>query len=156
MNQNLPQVNVTDDDKKPNREPMPRIPTLRQLLQYEIDVDFHPNSKLPRLKEKSAAMGLLWVVRQLQYQTTIFKNVISVPEVFPTAIDAVSAAYSKVYSNFHGWAVQVRYLIFFIRNYTYLSILFKHHYIQRVCFFIRKYLIIHSNLRLMQERYFDI
>eukprot|EP00553_Chaetoceros_curvisetus_P005275 CAMPEP_0204619040 /NCGR_PEP_ID=MMETSP0717-20131115/5498_1 /ASSEMBLY_ACC=CAM_ASM_000666 /TAXON_ID=230516 /ORGANISM="Chaetoceros curvisetus" /LENGTH=679 /DNA_ID=CAMNT_0051632919 /DNA_START=570 /DNA_END=2609 /DNA_ORIENTATION=+ len=83
-----------------------RSPTLRQLLQHEIDNNTHNNSKLPRLKDKTAAMGLLWVRRQLHYQTTIFDNVISVPKVFSTAIEAVGAAYSEVYGDLHGWAVQ--------------------------------------------------
>ena len=84
----------------------PRSPTLRELLQFEVDSDVHPTSKLPRLKEKTAAMGLLWVRRQLHYQTAIFKNIISVPETYPTVIGAVGAAYSEVYGQLHGWTVQ--------------------------------------------------
>lgn len=83
-----------------------RSPTLRQLLLHEIDTDVHPNNKLPRLKEKTSAMGLLWVRRQLHYQTSIFDNIISVPTTFPTVIDAVGAAYTEVYGKLHGWAVQ--------------------------------------------------
>lgn len=84
----------------------PRSPTLREILQYEVDMDVHPNVKLPRLKDKTAAMGLLWVRRQLQYQTAIFKNIIDVPTVYPTTINAVTAAYAEVYGNLHGWTVQ--------------------------------------------------
>ena len=83
-----------------------RTPTLRQLLQHEIDLDIHPTSKLPRLKEKSASMGLLWVRRQLHYQTEIFANVLNVPSKFTETRSAVSAAYTEVYGQFHGWAVQ--------------------------------------------------
>jgi hypothetical protein len=83
-----------------------RSPTLRQLLLHEIETDAHPNNKLPRLKEKTSAMGLLWVRRQLHYQTSIFDNIISVPTTFPTVIDAVGAAYTEVYGKLHGWAVQ--------------------------------------------------
>jgi len=79
-------------------------PTLRDLLQYEADSGVH--EKLPRLKEKSAAMGLLWVRRQLHYQTALFANVIQVPDHFATAKDAISAAYTEVYDRYHGWAVQ--------------------------------------------------
>jgi len=80
-------------------------PTLRDLLEHEIDQDVH--SKLPRLKEKSAAMGLLWVRRQLHYQTCLFRNILQVPSSeFPTSHAAVSHAYSHVYGNYHGWAVQ--------------------------------------------------
>lgn len=92
-----------DEDEVCNQR---RSPTLRQLLIHEIDTDIHPNNKLPRLKEKSSAMGLLWVRRQLHYQTSIFDNIISVPKKFPSVIDAVSAAYTEVYGKLHGWAVQ--------------------------------------------------
>jgi hypothetical protein len=81
-------------------------PTLRDLLQYEIDMDVHDNSKLPRLKDKTAAMGLLWVRRQLHYQTALFANVIRVPDRFETARAAISAGYNEVYDRYHGWAVQ--------------------------------------------------
>jgi len=85
---------------------VPQSPTLRDLLQHEVKVDFHPNKKLPILKEKSAAMGLLWVRRQCHYQTSIFNNVLKIPSAFSSAVHAVSAAYSEVYGNLHGWAVQ--------------------------------------------------
>jgi len=81
-------------------------PTLRDLLQYEVDMDIHDNTKLPRLKEKSAAMGLLWVRRQLVYQTAIFNNVLDIPSRFDSSREAVQAAYDEVYGNLHGWAVQ--------------------------------------------------
>jgi hypothetical protein len=80
-------------------------PTLRDLLHYEAVTGVH-GDKLPRLKEKSAAMGLLWVRRQLHYQTALFANVIQVPSRFETARDAISAAYNEVYDRYHGWAVQ--------------------------------------------------
>jgi hypothetical protein len=69
-------------------------------------MDVHDNTKLPRLKEKTAAMGLLWVSRQLHYQTAIFGNIIGVPDRFESAKAAVSAAYNEVYDRYHGWAVQ--------------------------------------------------
>jgi len=79
-------------------------PTLRDLLQYEVDTDVH--EKLPRLKEKSAGMGLLWVRRQLVYQTAIFNNVLDVPKRFDSSRAAVQAAYDDVYGDLHGWAIQ--------------------------------------------------
>jgi hypothetical protein len=81
-----------------------RSPTLRDLLQFEIDIEVH--DKLPRLREKTAAMGLVWVRRQLQYQTALFENVLHVPTRFESTKDAVSAAYLEVYNKYHGWAVQ--------------------------------------------------
>ena len=92
-------------DNLPEEDPM-YSPTLRDLLQYEIDMDVHDNTKLPRLKEKSAAMGLLWVRRQLQYQTAIFAKVFHVPGRYETARDAVTAAYKEVYDQYHGWTIQ--------------------------------------------------
>eukprot|EP00559_Dactyliosolen_fragilissimus_P006460 CAMPEP_0184858578 /NCGR_PEP_ID=MMETSP0580-20130426/3664_1 /TAXON_ID=1118495 /ORGANISM="Dactyliosolen fragilissimus" /LENGTH=323 /DNA_ID=CAMNT_0027354801 /DNA_START=129 /DNA_END=1100 /DNA_ORIENTATION=- len=81
-----------------------RSPTLRDLLSHEKNTDYH--DRLPRLKEKSAAMGLLWARRQFQYQTQIFENILIVPEMFPTAIKAVTVAYSEVYGKYHGWAIR--------------------------------------------------
>ena len=81
-----------------------KSPSLRDVLQYEIDFEEH--TSLPRLKESSGAMGLLWVRRQLQYQTVIFENILEVPSKYPSSKDAVSAAYTEVYGQYHGWAVQ--------------------------------------------------
>jgi hypothetical protein len=97
-------LSSTESEKEDSPEQL--SPTLRDLLQYEVDMDVHDNTKLPRLKEKTAAMGLLWVRRQLHYQTAIFGNVIGVPERFESAKAAVSAAYNEVYDRYHGWAVQ--------------------------------------------------
>jgi len=85
---------------------MRRSPTLRQLLIHEIKMNTHTTDKLPRLKEDSAAMGLLWVRRQLHYQTSLFNNIICVPKDYPSAVKAVGAAYSEVYNNIHGWTIQ--------------------------------------------------
>jgi hypothetical protein len=79
-------------------------PTLRDLLEFELDMDVH--DKRPHLKEKTAAMGLLWVRRQLSYQTALFANVIQVPDRFDSAKSAISAAYNEVYDKYHGWTVQ--------------------------------------------------
>ena len=81
-----------------------RSPTLRDLLEHEVDCNVHAH--LPRLVEKSAAMGLLWVRRQLHYQTSIFSNILRVPETFPSSHAAVASAYAQVYGHYHGWAVQ--------------------------------------------------
>jgi Glycolipid transfer protein (GLTP) len=81
-----------------------RSPTLRDVLRYEILLNAHPN--LPRLTEAGGAMGLLWVRRQLQYQTAIFHNILEVPSKYNAAKDAVSAAYTEVYDNYHGFWVQ--------------------------------------------------
>lgn len=79
-------------------------PTLRQLLEHEVDKGIHAH--LPRLKDKTGAMGLLWVRRQLQYQSHIFKNFLEVPGRFSSTEEGVKAAYTDVYGSYHGWAVQ--------------------------------------------------
>jgi hypothetical protein len=81
-----------------------RSPTLRELLQHELEMEVHPT--LPRLKDKTAAMGLLWVRRQLHYQTETFENILDIPLRFASTQDAVLAAYREVYDKYHGWAVQ--------------------------------------------------
>eukprot|EP00548_Thalassiothrix_antarctica_P005636 CAMPEP_0194137252 /NCGR_PEP_ID=MMETSP0152-20130528/7171_1 /TAXON_ID=1049557 /ORGANISM="Thalassiothrix antarctica, Strain L6-D1" /LENGTH=666 /DNA_ID=CAMNT_0038834209 /DNA_START=144 /DNA_END=2144 /DNA_ORIENTATION=+ len=83
-----------------------RSPTLRQLLEFEVSMKTHGDNRLPRLKDKTAGMGLLWVRRQLHYQTALFSNVLEVSISFKDTNSAVSAAYNEVYNKFHGWAVQ--------------------------------------------------
>eukprot|EP00957_Ditylum_brightwellii_P072933 5542634-Ditylum_brightwellii.AAC.1 len=48
------------DDAVDSSPPIVTSPTLRELLRYEIETDINPSANLPRLREKSAAMGLLW------------------------------------------------------------------------------------------------
>lgn len=97
---------ISDRPSHRSTPPTLQSPTLRELLQYEIEEGIQNVDKLPRLKEKSAAMGILWVRRQLMYQTEVFANVLLVPSQYETVTDAVAAAYSTVYDAFHGWAVQ--------------------------------------------------
>lgn len=102
-----------------------RSPTLKDVLNYEIEMDINPSSRLPRLKDKSASMGVLWVRRQLHYQTLLFDNVLKIPSKFASTPDAVMAAYQSVYDKYHGWAVQK------IFNYSFQSapdatIIYKH------------------------------
>jgi len=82
----------------------PTSPTLKQLLLWEKEHNLHP--RLPRLNDKSGASGLLWIVRQLQYQTIVFQNIVQVPFVFPSAKDAVLAAYKATYNDYHGFLVK--------------------------------------------------
>jgi hypothetical protein len=79
-------------------------PTLRELLQHEIDQKIH--TRLPRLKDHSAASGFLWTNRQLHYQTAIFSNTMAVPILFPTSKAALTAAYKQVYDDYHGFFVK--------------------------------------------------
>jgi hypothetical protein len=79
-------------------------PTLRELLQHEIDRKIH--TRLPRLRDHSAASGFLWTNRQLHYQTAIFSNTMEVPILFPTSKAALTAAYKQVYDDYHGFFVK--------------------------------------------------
>mmetsp|Transcript_9004 Transcript_9004/g.12805 ORF Transcript_9004/g.12805 Transcript_9004/m.12805 type:complete len:746 (+) Transcript_9004:168-2405(+) len=99
----IQQMQASFEGESEDTEPL-RSPTLRELLVHEKELEVHP--KLPKLKEKTAAMGLLWVRRQLYYQTKVFANVLQVPDVYPDASQAVAAAYAEVYDKYHGWAVQ--------------------------------------------------
>ena len=80
-----------------------RGPTVRQLLVYERENNRHPN--LPRLNG-GAAIGLLWNLRQLLYQSAVFENILDTPNNYPDSKAAVGAAYTEVYGMYHGWAVQ--------------------------------------------------
>lgn len=79
-----------------------RRPTLRDLLLEEIDSGRH--LKLPKLEDDSAAVGLLWARRQLEYQQKIYLNTNN-PR-FVHISDAVRNAYLDVYSKYHGWTVR--------------------------------------------------
>lgn len=79
-------------------------PTLRDVVEFEKSKGKHP--LLPKLTEKSTASGLLWTNRQIDYQTTVFHNTLQVPESFATTEIAVKAAYSKIFGQFHGWALK--------------------------------------------------
>jgi len=107
-NDRIARLKEENDGEEKNNESLEdflvlRSPTLRDLLQYEIDTDLH-DGKLPSLKEKSAGMGLLWVRRQLHYQLAIYSNMDS--GKFSSTNEAVAEAYKEVYEHCHGWAVQ--------------------------------------------------
>ena len=96
----LESVHASED---PSGEHIVRGPTVRQLLEYERDSKIHPN--LPRLNG-GAAIGLLWSLRQLLYQSAVFQNILDTPNQYPDSKAAVGAAYAQVYNKYHGWAVQ--------------------------------------------------
>mmetsp|Transcript_18097 Transcript_18097/g.25501 ORF Transcript_18097/g.25501 Transcript_18097/m.25501 type:complete len:700 (+) Transcript_18097:322-2421(+) len=84
--------------------PVVTSPTLRQLLQHEIDMKVH--KRLPKLKESSAAMGVIWILRQLQYNTLINANLLEIPHTYPSSKEAVEMAYKKTFDKYHGWALK--------------------------------------------------
>jgi Glycolipid transfer protein (GLTP) len=75
---------------------------------WEIEQKFHP--RLPKVREKSGASGLLWICRQLKYQNLIFQNILQVPLVHSTAKMAVTAAYTSTYEAYHGFLVKQVFL----------------------------------------------
>jgi hypothetical protein len=79
-------------------------PTVRQLLDYELTSNVH--TRLPKLKDNTAATGIVWMNRQLLFQTEIFANMLKVPNTYKTGIEAVRAAYKTVFNPYHGWAIQ--------------------------------------------------
>lgn len=92
-----------DTDSTSMRSPV-ASPTLRQLLEHEIGQNKH--SQLPRINDKSAASGFLWIKRQVDYQTAIFANTVKVPIFFPSSKAAVTSAYKQVYEDYHGFFVK--------------------------------------------------
>lgn len=79
-------------------------PTVRQILEYELVHNVHTH--LPKLKDNTAAIGIVWMTRQLVFQTEIFANVIQVPTTYRTGIEAVRTAYKTAFDKYHGWAIQ--------------------------------------------------
>jgi len=77
-------------------------PSIAQLLKFELINQTHP--RLPRLKDKTAAIGLLWMTRQLQFQSMIFFNLQKLKT--NSATKAVNSAYKTVFGQYHGWAIQ--------------------------------------------------
>ena len=79
-------------------------PTLRDLLTEEIETNVHIKG-LPKLEDDSAATGLLWARRQLEYQQRLYCNA-NDDQYKGNIRDVVRAAYDSVYSKYHGWAVR--------------------------------------------------
>jgi len=79
-------------------------PTLREIIEFEREMNVHP--RLPKVSEKSAASGILWTKRQLDYQACIFSNMLHIPIEFETMQAAGKAAYTQVYGDYHGWALK--------------------------------------------------
>jgi len=83
-----------------------RSPTIRQVLEREIDLNMH--SCLPNVKEVSAASGFLWAKRQMEYYIATWCKSIQVDEDSSQSetLKAVLSAYEEVYDRYHGWALQ--------------------------------------------------
>jgi hypothetical protein len=79
-------------------------PTLRQLLESEHQNGAHLN--LPKLADKTAAIGVLWSSRQMHYFTSTVANFLEISETYETPKDAGTAAYIEVYGDYHGWAIR--------------------------------------------------
>ena len=79
-------------------------PTIRQLLQHEAALGVHPH--LPKLKDKTAAMSILWMRRQAQYQSNVYDNILHIPDKYPTPFKAGDAAYKSSVAMYHNWGIQ--------------------------------------------------
>ena len=62
-------------------------PSIREMLEYELATNKHP--RRPKLANNTAAQGILWLKRQMQYQTAIFENTSEIPYRFPDSQSAV-------------------------------------------------------------------
>jgi len=71
------------------------------LLSAEREAGVHDGSKL---KNESAAMGLLWIRRSLAFQLDLYSAVVSSHTRHPKA--AAMEAYDKTLSPYHGWLLQ--------------------------------------------------
>ncbi|GKY92799.1 hypothetical protein MPSEU_000249600 [Mayamaea pseudoterrestris] len=91
------------ENDDPSQSPI-ESPTIRQLLESEIKGNLH--RRLPCLADQSAASGLLWSKRQLQYQTSFFEFILQVPFTYHSSKEAVYAAYKSTYDKYHGFFVR--------------------------------------------------
>jgi len=67
-----------------------------------LDAEAEYHSKLPKLHDPSAAIGVLWSLRQLKYQLLIYKNFLD----GQSAKEAVESAYNAVYGDYHGFVIR--------------------------------------------------
>ena len=81
-----------------------KSPTLRDILQFEKDRGIH--EKLPKLKEGTGCMGILWNRRGLDFHANCFEKLVQVPKKYATSNAAVLAAYNEIFGEYHGWALK--------------------------------------------------
>jgi len=87
--------------EKPFQKSPKQGKTLSSLLEREREAGIHNGSKL---KEQSAAMGLLWIRRSLAFQLELYASLIDQDGPHPR--DAAYEAYIKHLSPFHGWTLR--------------------------------------------------
>ena len=87
--------------EKPFQKSPKQGKTLSSLLEREREAGIHKGSKL---KEQSAAMGLLWIRRSLAFQLELYASLIDQDGPHPR--DAAYEAYVKHLSPFHGWTLR--------------------------------------------------
>ncbi len=78
--------------------------TMYALLSYEKSLGIHPPSEgsKRRLKDPSAAMGLLWIERSLSFNHAMYKEVLRKAEPVKAAMNA----YQTVLEPFHSWTLR--------------------------------------------------
>eukprot|EP00977_Amphora_coffeiformis_P012931 scaffold3289_cov163-Amphora_coffeaeformis.AAC.6 len=78
--------------------------TIRDILEFEIASNLHPHK--PKLGNNTAAQGILWLKRQLQYHVATFSNTLEIGLRFPDDKAASRAAYEETYGKYHGFFVK--------------------------------------------------
>ena len=100
--QNLLKVETAAHEWIKSHEAAQHSPSLQQLLEHEVSQNTH--RQLPKLQNESAAMGLLWAKRQIDYQACAYRNLVS--GNYKDAHTAVKDAYKRVFHEYHGWWIQ--------------------------------------------------
>jgi hypothetical protein len=77
--------------------------TLSSLLELERTKDIHDGN---RLKDPSAAMGLLWIRRSLAFQSDLYGSLIPSASDGMHPKDAAYEAYNEHLSPYHGWMLR--------------------------------------------------
>jgi len=75
--------------------------TLASLLELERNSGIHDGN---RLKDPSAAMGLLWIRRSLAFQSDLYGSLVPADGMHPK--DAAYEAYNEHLSPYHGWMLR--------------------------------------------------
>jgi hypothetical protein len=81
--------------------------SVEDLLRYELSEGMHTphdasSGKSATLKDASAAMGLTWLCRTLEFASTILQNILAAEHAQRSIPDAIREAYARVLERYHG------------------------------------------------------
>lgn len=96
--------NVEKVEKLLQQAPADRRHTMYALLSYEKSLGIHPprEGSKRRLRDPSAAMGLLWIERSLSFNHAMYSEVLRQAEPVKAAMNA----YQTVLEPFHSWTLR--------------------------------------------------